>query len=272
MTTPSSDRPLSVPPAVVALVAWTIFSFVVAAAGAILMLAIVGGPNALGDPATMAVTQAGVGFGLTWMAISGARILGRPADPSWAGCARRLGLGGSRPADIGLAVLGVIGVNLVIYGVLDALGLLDSGSIQRTGDVIVRTHGAMWWILVLTLTVVPAVSEEIFFRGLVLRAWDAASSATAAIVGSSVLFGLAHADTVHSTATFVLGLYVGWTVLRSGSLWTGIVLHAVNNLVAFGLLYAPPVASGVWVAIGAPLAIFSIEYLRRGPTAPKSTW
>ena len=50
-----------------------------------------------------------------------------------------------------------------------------------------------------------------------------------ALLASSILFGLCHGNLVQAPMAFVTGLAIGYFVLRTGSLYTGILIHFVNN-------------------------------------------
>jgi uncharacterized protein len=81
----------------------------------------------------------------------------------------------------------------------------------------------------------PAV-EELFFRGLVLRALSRRLGTVAAVVGSSVLFGLAHPQDLPGealalvmTSLAVLAALFAVLVVKTGRLGPAIVAHAVFN-------------------------------------------
>jgi membrane protease YdiL (CAAX protease family) len=62
-----------------------------------------------------------------------------------------------------------------------------------------------------------------------------------ALVGSSLLFGLAHSDwgPAGIIDTFVIGLVLGAIYLRSGrNLWITIIAHGLANTLKFSLIYA----------------------------------
>ena len=84
------------------------------------------------------------------------------------------------------------------------------------------------WALWLLIALTPALCEETFFRGLMLsglRRWGP----WAAIGISALLFGLLHGSIYRLLPTFMLGLVLGYAVWRSGSLYCGILIHALNN-------------------------------------------
>ena len=90
-------------------------------------------------------------------------------------------------------------------------------------------------LLVLCLAIVPAVCEEWFFRGLLLQSLRRKNPVWAAILWSGIAFGLFHFVVESSVAplrffvTATLGMVLAWVCIRSGSLWPGILLHAINN-------------------------------------------
>lgn len=92
--------------------------------------------------------------------------------------------------------------------------------------------GVLWLLIAVT----PAVCEELFFRGLVLsglRRWGP----WAAIGVSALLFGLLHSSIYRLLPTFVLGLVLGYTVWRSGSLYCSMLIHGLNNALAATLMW-----------------------------------
>jgi len=98
-----------------------------------------------------------------------------------------------------------------------------------------------FWIVLLTAAVSPAIAEEFFFRGFVLSAFRSKLSDFRSVLFSSCLFGLFHviAGSVLSIEKFlptiILGLAIGFVAVRTGSLWPGILLHALHNGLVFSM-------------------------------------
>jgi len=94
----------------------------------------------------------------------------------------------------------------------------------------------------LHMTILPALCEEILFRGLALDAFlDEKSDhghidARNAIIMSSLLFAAMHCDFRKFLYAFCAGLIIGYYVYKSGSVFIGVIIHAVNNTVSFGFL------------------------------------
>ncbi len=76
--------------------------------------------------------------------------------------------------------------------------------------------------------ILPALVEELMFRGLVTRAFEKRSHAEMVVV-PSLLFGLFHLEPTQMAGTVVLGIAFGLTRLYSGSLVPSIIAHAAYN-------------------------------------------
>ena len=82
-----------------------------------------------------------------------------------------------------------------------------------------------------------ALTEELYFRGLIYGRLDARFGVASAVVGSAGLFGLAHFQPNAFPTLFALGLILGLVRMRSASVWPGVGIHAANNVFAVvGLL------------------------------------
>ncbi|MCO6455117.1 MAG: CPBP family intramembrane metalloprotease [Pirellulaceae bacterium] len=111
------------------------------------------------------------------------------------------------------------------------------------------------WQLLLVVALVPAVCEELAFRGFVLSGLRHVGHKWTAIVVASLLFGLAHGILQQKLTTCVIGVVIGYLAVQSGSLWPCIVFHATNNALVLlvgrldaGLLERAPVWQGLFRA------------------------
>lgn len=73
--------------------------------------------------------------------------------------------------------------------------------------------------------------EEVLYRGFLFAALRNRFGAPAAIIGSSVVFAISHAYSLHGTLiVFAIGLLLGWIRHRTGNLTASFAAHAGNNL------------------------------------------
>lgn len=100
----------------------------------------------------------------------------------------------------------------------------------------VPASGAPLVLDFLLLCVLPAVGEELLFRGALQGLMRPCGSAVA-IFGPALLFALLHLDLTQSLTALSCGLFLGWLAERTGSILPGMLLHFANNCIAFGNLY-----------------------------------
>ncbi len=82
----------------------------------------------------------------------------------------------------------------------------------------------------LLIAVLPAIGEEIVFRGIVQRQLVRVfSSPLAALFVSAVIFSLAHFQMEGFIPRLVLGMILGWLYWKSGNLWVPSIAHLFNN-------------------------------------------
>jgi uncharacterized protein len=82
---------------------------------------------------------------------------------------------------------------------------------------------------VFLLVVVAPVTEELLFRGIVLRGLLSWHRPATAVSVTALLFALVHLNPWQFISAFFLGLVFGWIYLRTGSIALCILAHAVNN-------------------------------------------
>ncbi|WMJ82779.1 lysostaphin resistance A-like protein [Oscillospiraceae bacterium LTW-04] len=88
-------------------------------------------------------------------------------------------------------------------------------------------------LYVLNITVVPAIFEEIAFRGVIMQSLRRFGDSFA-LLTSACLFALVHISPLSMPHAFLMGLIIGYFVLFTGSLHTGMIIHLVHNV--FSLL------------------------------------
>ncbi len=85
------------------------------------------------------------------------------------------------------------------------------------------------WLLLLVLAVMPALLEELAFRGFILSGAQGVKNQWLAVAIASFFFGAAHAVFQQSLLTFFVGIVLGFLAVRTGSLLPCIAYHAVHN-------------------------------------------
>jgi uncharacterized protein len=138
--------------------------------------------------------------------------------------------------------------------------------------------------LIIVIAVFAGICEEVFFRGAIMPAMEK-QGRLEAIIFSSLLFALFHGSLIRLPNTFILGVVIALVVIKSGSLWAGILFHFLNNFYSMLYLYlagqaetAAEVSNGsIWgllplFAIGLTGAVFGFRRLHKiAPLEPLLT-
>ncbi|MEM6286492.1 MAG: CPBP family intramembrane glutamic endopeptidase [Bacteroidota bacterium] len=79
------------------------------------------------------------------------------------------------------------------------------------------------------LAITPSLCEELFFRGYIQRQVERKWGALASILIVGIVFGLYHFRLSQAIPLSLLGIYMGYVVWATGSLWSGFLVHLLNN-------------------------------------------
>lgn len=82
----------------------------------------------------------------------------------------------------------------------------------------------------LIVACMPAICEEIFFRGFLLSSFkNNKKNYTGAIILSGVLFGFMHMDFIRIIPTGILGISFAYAVCKTNSIFISMLMHFLNN-------------------------------------------
>lgn len=220
----------------------------------------------LGSPAKSlaisVVINSFVVCGIALVASSRGLLRGRIAP----GLIVRLRLGPPRAQDLVVAVLGLVGLTTALDAAVGLLGLRDYGSLAGIREAIAPLPLGSKILFAGLIGLGPGVTEEVFFRGYMLNRVGAAQGITEGLVVSSVVFGLFHADPVHTVLSAAMGFYLGVCLIYSRSLWVPIAAHVVNNVMAtMTVAWAPNTVQAVLlIPLGTAAGCAAIVLLSRG--------
>lgn len=92
-------------------------------------------------------------------------------------------------------------------------------------------------MIVIVIAVTPAICEEFLFRGLVFKNFEKIISPGKAIFFTGFLFALFHFHPFNLIPLTVLGIYLTLVVYHSGSIYTAIAVHFINNFISALAVY-----------------------------------
>lgn len=158
-----------------------------------------------------------------------------------------------QPGDFGYIALGLI-FQIALAALIAPLAELlfpDGQPPQEVADAIANADSTMLVVgFIVAAVILAPITEELMFRGVLLRALEPRGKRLALIV-SALLFAAIHLLGVDYTRfwqsaaviippIFLLGLVLGWLTQRNGRLGPAIFLHSGWNLLAAFVLLLPP--------------------------------
>lgn len=121
----------------------------------------------------------------------------------------------------------------LIASVFVGLFATESEGLKETAELF-RHHGRSGFLLPLGLIIggLPAICEELLFRGYLQTRLTSRLGGVAGVLIASLIFAAFHFDPVHVLAVFPIGLWMGFVTFRSGSLIPAMIAHFLNNVLA----------------------------------------
>ena len=91
--------------------------------------------------------------------------------------------------------------------------------------------GHMLIISLITIGIIPAFTEELLFRGLLLDGLCKNYSERKAIIVTALLFGIIHLNPWQFLTAFIIGLVTAYICIKTKSILLCIYLHLFNNVI-----------------------------------------
>ena len=110
--------------------------------------------------------------------------------------------------------------------------------IEETYRVLVAAKSPGEFLVVLLIVaLVPALTEELLFRGLVQRNLEDAAGGMRGAIIAGIIFGAYHMNPFALVPLVALGIYFGFIVYRSGNITLAMSAHFFNNFIACAAVY-----------------------------------
>ncbi len=117
-------------------------------------------------------------------------------------------------------------LNKLSLDMFSALGFNVEGNMLAAYDM------KNMWLSLLVLAVIPAITEELFFRGATMSILSKEKTA-AAIFISAALFAFVHGSLYLIFSSFFAGIIFGITVYLTDSIYAPMLTHFINNIMAY---------------------------------------
>lgn len=131
-----------------------------------------------------------------------------------------------------IAVFVYIGTFLAVTAISAILTSIFTESTQNVELTFDEIMSRPFLLVVIVVAVMPAIGEELLFRGLVFGSLRSKYSAKTAILVTSLIFGAYHMSIVKLIPTALLGMCLAFAVEKTGSIFVSMLLHFINNFIS----------------------------------------
>ena len=128
---------------------------------------------------------------------------------------------------------------LLIYGLVFALSWVNGVSVKffelfgykqrETGSYLPDLSGGKVVLALLVIAVLPALFEELLFRGIILNSCENGAGTVRTVFLVGFCFSLFHASPEQTVYQFITGCAFAFIALRSGSILPSVLMHFINN-------------------------------------------
>jgi len=91
----------------------------------------------------------------------------------------------------------------------------------------------------ISVGIVAPLIEEVMFRGIIFDELERKISIPLTVILQGLVFGLYHMNIAQGAYTSVMGIFLGLSLVWTGSIWAPILIHAGNNLFSIFLGTVP---------------------------------
>lgn len=120
----------------------------------------------------------------------------------------------------------------------EAFDLFNNMMEKTFADLLKANNYADYIIIFFSISIVPAVCEELMFRGFIQKSFELRFRPLLAILITSVFFGLYHFSPYSLFPLIALGFYIGYATYKTNSILVPVILHFLNNFLSVIMFYA----------------------------------
>lgn len=145
------------------------------------------------------------------------------------------------PVHIGHGLMSIFAAIVCVFAVNSITILwsliLEGFGLTLDNTEIVMNNTADLAAAIFSMAVMPGICEELMFRGVILGAYEDKGREKALFV-SSILFATLHGSVQGLPGQTLMGVVLGYVVIKSSSIYTGMMLHTTYNSLLIMITYA----------------------------------
>jgi membrane protease YdiL (CAAX protease family) len=140
------------------------------------------------------------------------------------------------------AVIKIIGIAVMLLPIIAVANLFAIWVIEHLSEafelgVPTASSSNEYIVLMFIIALTAGICEESLFRGVVLNAYETAYGTKWGAIFSGLLFGIFHFNPQNLLGPIILGIVFAYMVQITGSIFAGVLAHAMNNGIAVTMGY-----------------------------------
>lgn len=127
-------------------------------------------------------------------------------------------------------ILYIVALSFFVKPLMNILGVIASLFVDTSvnNEIITDINEFSFLLGLITLAVLPAICEEIVFRGIVMTGYKKFSPIVAILV-SSLFFGFMHQNLYQLSYAALTGVFLGFLVYFTNSIYSSVLAHFIIN-------------------------------------------
>lgn len=123
----------------------------------------------------------------------------------------------------------VILLGFICVPLMSSFGIISSLFFENTLSTFMNgISSTPYIILMLLIAVMPAITEEVTLRGVILHGYDDKNKFKAALM-CGIMFGIFHLNAHQFLYTMAMGFILAYAVRVTGSIYTSMIMHFILN-------------------------------------------
>ena len=114
-------------------------------------------------------------------------------------------------------------------------------------------------IMIIALTVMPGICEEMLHRGFILSTFKNIESTAVKLLLMGIIFGIFHADIYRFAPTMVMGMGLTYIMIKTGNLFYSMFFHFINNFIGIAPILILKMTNSGDLTFDIPAGMYSLS-------------
>ncbi|HHV13555.1 MAG TPA: CPBP family intramembrane metalloprotease [Clostridiales bacterium] len=168
------------------------------------------------------------------------------------------------PGNLFFLALIALGCQIVIGGGMELIQPYFERIMEEYNELIQQFMNGNAVVVFVTTVILAPFSEELLFRGVIMKKAQKIAPAFVAILIQAILFALFHMNIVQSLYTLPAGLILGYVAYKFKSIKASIVLHMMFNALSYVMIMPESTVAFIgYMVFGVIVLVLGLRWVAR---------